>query len=152
MDGQVVDSPGQPPGDFVDQGHGVVGEQSVGTAGQFQVMGYIVGGVGLSSAGEGITQGDPLVEGGEGPEAQSLAQRGLAGQHEGKGVGRVHVRIGQKAQPFELVGAKRWASSTISTTLRPRSATSAAKASWAWGMSEQRWNRGTWPRWDTIEE
>ena len=84
----------------MDPGHGVVGEQSVGTAGQFQVMGYVVGSVGLAERGEGVTQRHPLVEGGESPEAQSLAQRGLAGQHEGKGVGRVHVRIGQKAQLF----------------------------------------------------
>jgi hypothetical protein len=58
---------------------------------KFQVMGYVVGSIGLAERGEGITKGRPLVEGGEGPQAQ----HGLAGQHEGKGVGRVHVRIGQ---------------------------------------------------------
>ena len=74
----------------------VCGDFKFREAGQFQVMGYVVGRVGLAERGERITQRHPLVEGGEGPQAPPLAQRRLAGQHEGKGVGRVHVRIGQQ--------------------------------------------------------
>lgn len=53
----------------------------------------VISRVGLAEAGQGITQGDPLVEGGEGPETKALAQQGLAGQHQGEGAGRVHVGI-----------------------------------------------------------
>ena len=40
----------------------------------------------------------------------------------------------------------------MTTTLRPRSFSSVARASVAWGMSEARWNRGVPPSDETIVE
>ena len=48
LDGQVVDGPGQAPGGLVDEGQGVVGEEGVGAAGEFQVVGDVVGRLGLA--------------------------------------------------------------------------------------------------------
>ena len=40
-------------------------------------------------------------------------------------------------RPSSWSGSSRWASSTTSTTRLPRSALSAARASWAWGIRLQ---------------
>ena len=69
------------------------------------MVGDVVGRVGLAERGQGVAQSHSLVQGGEGPEAQPLAQRGLADEHQGERAGGVHVRVGQKTQFFELVGA-----------------------------------------------
>ena len=49
----------------MDQGDGVVAEQGVRTAGDFDVVGEVVAGLGGAHAGQGVADGDALVERGE---------------------------------------------------------------------------------------
>ena len=51
-------------------------------SGQFEVVGDVVAGVGLAHGRQGVAQRDALVEGGEGAEAEPLAQGGLADEDE----------------------------------------------------------------------
>ena len=69
LDGEVVDRSGQAAGGLVDAGDGVVGEQRVGAAGELEVVGDVVAGLGLAHGRHGVAQRDALVEGGEGAEA-----------------------------------------------------------------------------------
>src|SRR6266508_2257125 len=43
---------------------GVVGDECVGAAGEFEVVVQVAGGFGAGHAGEGVADGDALVEGG----------------------------------------------------------------------------------------
>ena len=47
-----------------------------------------------------------MVEGGEGAEAEALAEGGLADQDEGEGGGGVHLGVGEQSELFELVGVE----------------------------------------------
>ena len=60
------------------EGEGVVGEQGVGAAGEGEMVGDVAGGLGQVHAGQGVAQGDALVEGGEGAELDAAAEGGLA--------------------------------------------------------------------------
>jgi hypothetical protein len=94
-------------GGVVDEGGGVVAEQGVGPAGQFQVVGDVPGGLLGGHGGHGIAQGDPLVQGGQDAEAEHAAQGGLADEQAGERAGGVHLGVGQDADGLELaVGQK----------------------------------------------
>ena len=56
--------------------------------------------------GHGIAQGDALVEGGEGTEADPPAQRRLSDQQAGEGCVAVHLGVREEPQPFELLGVE----------------------------------------------
>src|SRR6266511_4642717 len=95
--GGVVELSGQPAGDAVQAGDGVVGEQWLGAAGQVQVVGQVGGGVGQVHGRQGVAGGDALVEGGEDAEAELAGQGGLAEEDAGEGALGVHVGVGQQA-------------------------------------------------------
>src|SRR5271166_1676182 len=103
LGGDVVDGAGQAAGGVVDQGDGVVAEQRVGSAGQFEVVGDVSAGLLGCHGGHGVAQGDPLVQGGQDAEAEHPAQGGLADEQAGQRAGRVHLRIRQDPDGLELM-------------------------------------------------
>src|SRR6266542_3954683 len=64
VDGEVVDDSGVAAAGLVDERDGVVGDECVGAAGEFEVVVQVAGGFGAGHAGEGVADGDALVEGG----------------------------------------------------------------------------------------
>lgn len=84
LDGEVVHRAGQAAGDLVDQRGRVVAEQGVGTAGEFEVVGEVAGGLGVGHAGHRVSEGDALVEGGDGAELDPSPQGGLADEEAGE--------------------------------------------------------------------
>src|SRR6266536_1960761 len=95
--GGVVELAGQPTGDAVQSGDGVVGEQRLGAAGEVQVVGQVGGGLGKVHGWQGVAGGDALVEGGEHAQAQLAGQGGLADEDARKRAGGVHVGVGEQA-------------------------------------------------------
>src|SRR6266498_1773701 len=93
--GGVVELSGEPAGDPVQAGDGVVGEQRLGAAGQVQVVGQVGGGLGQVHGGDGVAGGDALVEGGEHAQAELAGQGRLADEDAGEWAGGVHVGVGQ---------------------------------------------------------
>ncbi len=75
---------GRPPLVWVDESDGIIREQRVGPPGQAEVVADVAGALGQLHAGQGVAQGDALVQGGKAP---SLIRRqgGLAHQQAGKG-------------------------------------------------------------------
>ena len=71
-------------GGVVDDGDGVAAELGVGPAGDLQMVGEVAGGVLGCHTGEGVADGDPLVQGGEHAEAEPVPQGGLSDQHRGE--------------------------------------------------------------------
>src|SRR6266542_3571240 len=65
VDGEVVDDSGVAAAGLVDERDGVVGDECVGAAGEFEVVVQVAGGFGAGHAGEGVADGDALVEGEE---------------------------------------------------------------------------------------
>src|SRR6266511_4421110 len=63
-DGLVVGDSGVAAAGLVDERDGVVGDECVGAAGEFEVVVQVAGGFGAGHAGEGVADGDALVEGG----------------------------------------------------------------------------------------
>ena len=63
--GEVVDRSGVAAGGVVDDGDRVVGEQGVGAAGDLDVVGDLVGGVGRVHPGDGVAHRDALIESGQ---------------------------------------------------------------------------------------
>ena len=53
--------------------------------------------------GQGVADGDPLVQGGEHAEAEAVPQGGLADEQGGERAAGVHVVVGQHADRFELL-------------------------------------------------
>src|SRR6266508_217712 len=76
--GGVVELSGEPAGDAVQAGGGVVGEQRFGAAGKLQVVGQVGGGLAKVHGGDGVAGGDALVERGEHAKAQLAGKGGLA--------------------------------------------------------------------------
>src|SRR5450759_4907129 len=81
-------------------------ENMVGSAGEFEVVGEVVPGLGFGHAGQGVAQRDPLVEGGEGAEFDPPTQGGLAEQQPGERGDAVHLAVGEQPELFELVGGE----------------------------------------------
>ena len=69
----------------MDQSHRVRAEQGVGASGDLEVAGDVVGGLGGVHAGQGVPHRDPLVECGQHPQAQALAQGWLSDEQGGEG-------------------------------------------------------------------
>jgi hypothetical protein len=87
----------------VDHPDHVVGEQGVGPSGDFAVVADVVGGVDAAHPGDRVTDRDALIERGEHPEAESVAQAGLADEDDRERGSGVHVVIGQQPDRFELM-------------------------------------------------
>jgi hypothetical protein len=89
----------------VDQPDRVLGEQGVGPAGDFAVMTDVVGGVGAAHAGDGVADCDALIERGEHPQPEPLAQAGLADQDDRERGAAVRARAdaGPAASPLVRV-------------------------------------------------
>src|SRR6266704_3917435 len=83
--GGVVELSGEPAGDPVQAGDGVVGEQRLGAAGEVQVVGQVGGGLAKVHGWQGVAGGDALVEGGEHAKAQLAGKGGLAHQVDSTG-------------------------------------------------------------------
>src|SRR6266508_5712138 len=94
--GGVVELSGEPAGDAVQAGGGVVGEQRFGAAGKLQVVGQVGGGLAKVHGGDGVAGGDALVERGGHAKAQLAGKGGLADEDAGKRAGGVHVGVGQQ--------------------------------------------------------
>jgi hypothetical protein len=95
LDGEVVHGSWQAPADLVDQGGGVVAEEGVGAAGEFEVMNEVGLGLLCLHSGHGVAQCDALVEGCECPELDAPPQGGLPDEQAGERAVAVHVGIGQ---------------------------------------------------------
>ena len=85
----------------MDQPDGVLGERGVGPSGDFAVMADVVGGVG--PPGNRVAHRDALLQRGEHPEPQTLAQAGLADEDDREPGSTVHVVVGQQPDRFELL-------------------------------------------------
>src|SRR6516225_8179800 len=91
----VVDGPGLAAGGLVDLGDGVVGEQVGGAAGGFEVVADVAGGLVAGHALHLVSDGDPLVEGGQDAELDVVPQGRLADQDGGERGAAVHLVVGQ---------------------------------------------------------
>ena len=58
-------------------------------------------------AGHRVSERHPLVECGEGTEADTATQRRLADQQAGEGRAAVHLRVGQEPQTLQLLGIEK---------------------------------------------
>src|ERR1700751_23570 len=65
LQGEVVDGAGVAAAGGGDQVHGVLGEELVGAAGEFEVVGDVAAGLGGGHAGHGVAQRGPLLERGQ---------------------------------------------------------------------------------------
>ena len=87
----------------MDEGGGVVGEQGVGPAGEFEVMGDVAAGFGRGEWRHSETQCDALIERGEHAELDPPAQRRLADEKARERGFRVELAVGEEPDFFELV-------------------------------------------------
>src|SRR5204863_2594181 len=85
LDGEVVDGSWVAAAGLVDERCGVVGEQGVGAAGEGEVVADVAGGLFGGHGGQGVAQGDALVEGGQDAQFDLSAEGGLADQEAGEG-------------------------------------------------------------------
>jgi hypothetical protein len=87
--------------DLVDQGENVVAEEGVRLPGQGEVVADVTAGLLVGHPGHGLTQCDPLVEGGQGAEFDPSPQCGLPDEQACEW-GVAHVGVGEQAQFFEF--------------------------------------------------
>jgi hypothetical protein len=74
-------------------GDGVVAEQGVGPAGDFEVVVEVAGGVLRGHPGQGVADGDPLVQRRQDTEAEPVPQGGLSDQQRCERRPGVHLMI-----------------------------------------------------------
>lgn len=97
--GEVVEGAGQAEGGLVETSHGVVGEEGLGAAGEFEMMSEVADALAELEGLELEAGGDALVEAGEDAHLETAQEHGLAGEDEGEGVGRPCRRCRAGAAP-----------------------------------------------------
>ena len=103
---EVVDLAGDALGVVVDERDEAIGEDGVLAAGNAEVV-FDVGGSFLEVEGfEVVADGDTLMEGFVGSEAELVSQVGLTEQNKGDEGGGVHVVIEEEAELVEDVGGQ----------------------------------------------
>ena len=90
----------------MDQADCVVGEQGVGSAGEFEVMGDVVAGLGWGEWWHGEAERDSLVERGEHAELDPPPEGGLSDEQTRERGSGVEFAVGQEPDFFELVGGE----------------------------------------------
>ena len=88
--------------DLVDQGESVVAKEGVRPPGQGEVVADVTAGVLVGHPGHGVTQCDPLVEGGEGAQFDPSPQCGLPDEQARQWGVAVNVGVGEQAQFFRV--------------------------------------------------
>lgn len=150
MHRQVVHGPGQSPAGLVDEGDGVVAEQRVGAAGQPEVVLDVAGGLGLIQSGDLVAQRQALIEGGKTAEADPTPEAGLSEDDAGEGECESMAELPRRRRASSCSGDIDCASSATTTTVLPRSSSSVARSSAAWGTRLERWKHGVPPSERTI--
>src|SRR6185503_3808487 len=90
-------------GRVMDQPDRVLAEQGVGPSGDFAVMADVVGGVGAAHPGNRVADRDALIQRGQHPEPEPVAQAGLADEDDRERGSGVHLMVGQQSDRFELM-------------------------------------------------
>jgi len=93
--------------DLMDGLDGMLIEQRLFCARQFEVMCDIVFGLFRVKAWHVITHGDSLVEGFHDGKLHDALQIGLTGQDENEGVVGIHLEVGKQSQFFQGAGLKK---------------------------------------------
>ncbi|MFG2638899.1 hypothetical protein ACGFX8_35105 [Streptomyces sp. NPDC048362] len=87
----------------MDQCDRVVGEESVGAAGEREVVDQVGGGLLAGHGRHVVADLDALVEGGQDAELDLVPQGRLADQQAGQRAAGVHLVVGQHPDRFELL-------------------------------------------------
>jgi hypothetical protein len=102
---EIVDPAGHTLGVIVDQSDEAIAEERIVTASDAEVVLDVGGGLLEVEGVEVVADGDALVEGLEGGEAEFVGQLRLAEEDEGEQGGGVHVVVEEKAELIEdIVG------------------------------------------------
>ena len=100
----IVDLAGDPLGVVVETGDKTLAKDLILRAGHAQLMFDVGDGLLKVKGAEMVTDGDPLMEGLVGSEAEELSQVGLAEQDQSEQGGGVHLVVKEKAELVEDVG------------------------------------------------
>ena len=109
----------------------------------FEVVGEVVAGLGFGHAGQGVAQRDPLVQCGKAPRLIRRRRVGWPSSRPVNGATESISLLVSSRSSLSWLAESRWASSTATTTARPRSCFSAARWAMVWAISAAVWKRGT---------